>query len=113
MIAGCAAGSGLLIRTWPRLVGCRLQTDGVIASNACSGEPNLSSDSGCTCHSKFAASWDGSLFANAPSCDGGIVSGPVLKNAYSSAMASLPSHVPARRFSVIVLRTLYMVRICR
>ena len=54
MIAGCAAGSALLMRTWPRLVGCRLHTDGVIASNACSGEPNLSSDNGCTCHSMLA-----------------------------------------------------------
>ena len=105
-MAGAACGSAFLIRTWPRLVGCRLQTDGVIASNLCSGEPNLSSDNGCTCHSMFACGWPGSLFANAPSCDGGIVSGPLRNSAYSSAMRAWPSHVPARRFSVTVLRTL-------
>ena len=42
------------MRTWPRLVGWRLATDGVIALNLCSGSPNLSSESGCTCHSMFA-----------------------------------------------------------
>src|SRR5262247_2122021 len=30
MIAGCARGSALLIRTWPRLVGRRLRTEGGI-----------------------------------------------------------------------------------
>ncbi len=106
MIAGCAAGSALLMRTWPRLVGCRLQTDGVIASNACSGEPNLSSDNGCTCHSMFADLRPASLFANAPSCDGGIVNGPVRNSAYSSAIAARPTQLRARRFNVVVPRDL-------
>ena len=44
-----------MIRTWPRLVGRRLQTDGVIAGNGWSGSPNLSRLKGCTCHSIFGA----------------------------------------------------------
>ena len=42
------------MRTQPRESGRRLQTLGVMAGNVCSGSPNLSSDSGCTCHSMFA-----------------------------------------------------------
>ena len=39
---GAAKGSGHLMRTWPRDVGRRLHTEGVIAGNGCSGSPNLS-----------------------------------------------------------------------
>ena len=94
------------MRTWPRLVGRRLHTEGVIAGNGCSGSPNLSSDSGCTCHSMLAEGCDGSLLAKAPSCDGGMVSGPVLNSRYSSPIAALPSSELARWLSVTTLCTL-------
>src|SRR5437867_11006941 len=108
MMAGCAFGSEVLMRTWPRLVGRRLHTDGVIAGKRCSGEPNLSSDSGCTCHSMFADGCAGLLFANAPSCEGGMVSGPVRKNRYSSPIAIFPNRLLARSLSVRTFFTLYI-----
>ena len=55
------------MRTQPRDRGLKLQTLGVMAGNAWSGSPNLSSESGCTCHSMFAVGWLGSLLPNAPS----------------------------------------------
>src|SRR6185503_13812756 len=97
---GGVCGSEDLIRTQPREVGLRLQTLGVIARNGCSGSPNLSRESGCTCHSMFGVGCAGSLLANAPSCEGGIVSGPVLKNRYSSPIASFPQGLFASSFSV-------------
>ena len=105
-MAGACRGSAARMRTCPRLVGWRLATDGVIALNLCSGSPNLSSDSGCTCHSMFADARDGSLRAKAPSCDGGIVSGPVLNRRYSSPIAALPSSEFTRTFRVTVFFTL-------
>src|SRR6185503_853537 len=101
------------MRTQPRELGRRLHTLGVIPGKECSGSPNLSSESGCTCHSMFAVGRDGSLFAKAPACDGGMVSGPVRKRKYSSAIAALPAKLLATPFSVFTLRTLYCMRICR
>src|SRR5258708_2250044 len=100
------------MRAVPREVGRRLHTEGVMAGTGCSASPNFSSDSGCTCHSMLGVASDGSLFANAPSCDGGIVSGPVLKRRYSSAMAALPNQRLARSFSVGPL-TFHTMRIWR
>ena len=104
-MAGAVAGSVEVIDMLPRLEGRRLHTEGVIASYLCSGEPNLSSESGCTCHSIFAEAWLGSLLANAPSCDGGIVMGPVLLKKYSRPIFAIPQGYFARRFSVTVLST--------
>ena len=53
-----------------------------------------------------AAAFAGSLLANAPSCEGGIVSGPVWNSRYSMPMAARPIQLRARRFSVIVFSTL-------
>ena len=63
--------------TVPRLLGLRLHTLGVIASNGCSGCPNAGSDSGCTCHSMFAWVYAGLLRAKQPRVEGGIVIGPL------------------------------------
>src|SRR5712692_7288849 len=101
------------MRTQPREEGRRLHTLGVIGGKQCSGSPNLSSDSGCTCHSMFGVGSEGSLFANAPACEGGMVSGPVRKMKYSSAIAALPSRLFAAPFSVLTFFTLYCIRICR
>src|SRR5918993_3457428 len=101
------------MRTQPRDVGRRLHTLGVIAGKLCSGSPNLSSDNGCTCHSMFGVDCDGSLFAKAPSCEGGIVNGPVRKAKYSAAIAALPNQLFAMPLSVFTSRTLYCRRICR
>src|SRR5260221_10226745 len=101
------------MRTQPRELGRRLHTEGVIAGKLCSGSPNLSSDSGCTCHSMFGVGCAGSLFANAPACDGGMVSGPVRKAKYSAAMAAFPHQELAMPFSVFTPCTLYCRRICR
>src|SRR5687768_3289160 len=101
------------MRTHPRERGRRLHTLGVIAENVCNGSPNLSSDSGWTCHSMFAVGCVSSLRANAPSCDGGMVNGPVLNNAYSAAMTAFPNRLFTRSFNVTVLLTLYCMRICR
>ena len=70
-MTGGVSGSGLASRISPRLVGRRLHTDGVMASKRCNGSPNRSRDSGCTCHSMLADACSASLFANAPSWDGG------------------------------------------
>src|SRR5215471_6314640 len=112
-MAGYACGSGLVICTEPRLVGRRLQTDGVIAGNEWSGSPNLSRLKGWTCHSMFALGWAGSLLANAPSWDGGIVSGPVRKRKYSRPIRAFPTRLLARSFRVRTLWTLYIIRIWR
>src|SRR5438067_10472392 len=101
------------MRTQPRELGRRLQTLGVIAGKLCSGSPNLSSDSGCTCHSMFGDGCDASLLAKAPACDGGMVSGPVRKRKYSAAIAALPTQLFATVFSVRAFLTLYCRRICR
>src|SRR3954468_5386970 len=101
------------MRTHPREVGLRLHTLGVMAGKLCSGSPNLSSESGCTCHSMFGVGCDGSLFANAPACDGGIVSGPVRNAKYSNAIAALPQTLLAMPFSVFTFFTLYCSLICR
>ena len=101
------------MRTQPRDAGRRLHTLGVIAGKLCSGSPNLSSESGCTCHSMLGVGCDGSLLANAPACDGGMVSGPVRNAKYSSAIAALPHRLLAMPFSVFTFFTLYCMRICR
>src|SRR5688572_1839241 len=101
------------MRTQPRELGLRLQTLGVIAGNECSGSPNLSSDSGCTCHSMLGVGCAGALFANAPICEGGIVSGPVRNAKYSNAIAALPNRLFATPLSVLTSRTLYWSRICK
>src|SRR5512139_4199780 len=92
MIFGCARGSGLSMRTWPREVGRRLHTLAVNAGKGCSGSPNLSSESGCTWNSMFGVACSGDERANAPICDGAIVSGPVRNSADSSAILALPAH---------------------
>src|SRR5256714_14490412 len=99
------------MRTQPRELGRRLHTEGVMAGKVCSGSPNLSSESGCTCHSMFGVGSPGSLLAKAPSCDGGIVSGPVLNSAYSMAIAALPKRLFTRSLTVTVFFTLYCIRI--
>src|ERR1044071_2536927 len=106
-MSGWAAGSGDFIRTQPRDAGRRLHTLGVIAGKLCSGSPNLSSESGCTCHSIFGVGREGSLLANAPACEGGMVSGPVRNAKYSSAIAALPQMLLAMPFSVFTFFTLY------
>src|SRR5688500_19542179 len=98
------------MRTQPRELGRRLQTLGVLAGNECSGSPNLSSDSGCTCHSMFGVGCAGSLRAKAPACDGGMVSGPVRKAKYSIAIAALPSRLLAMPLRVFTFFTLYCMR---
>src|SRR3982750_3871699 len=100
-------------RPQPRGRGRRLHTLGVIAGKEWSGSPNLSSDSGCTCHSMFGVGCDGSLRANAPHCEGGIVSGPVRKGKYSNAIAALRQKLLAMPLSVFTPLTLYCMRICR
>ena len=82
MIAGGDIASGVFMRIWPRLLGRKLQTDGVMALNLCNGSPNLSRERGWTCHSMLGEGWFGSLFEKAPNWDGGIVSGPVLNAIY-------------------------------
>src|SRR5919202_6223991 len=101
------------MRTQPRELGRRLHTLGVIAGKLCSGSPNLSSESGCTCHSMLGVGCAGSLRAKAPHCDGGIVSGPVRKTKYSAAIAALPIQLFATAFSVFTFFTLYCMRTCR
>src|SRR3954463_3512280 len=101
------------MRTQPRELGRRLHTLGVMAGKLCSGSPNLSSESGCTCHSMLEVGCDGSLFAKAPSCDGGMVSGPVRKRKYSAAIVALPIQLLATPFSVRAFFTLYCSRICK
>src|SRR5919109_5492821 len=98
------------MRTQPRDAGRRLQTLGVIAGKLCSGSPNLSSESGCTCHSMFGVGCAGSLLANAPHCEGGIVNGPVRKRKYSAAIIALPQRLLAMPFSVFTFFTLYCSR---
>src|SRR5918992_5730786 len=99
------------MRTQPREAGRRLHTLGVIAGKLCSGSPTLSSESGCTCHSMFGVCCDGSLLANAPACEGGMVSGPVRKAKYSSAIHAFPNRLLAMPFSVLTFLTLYCMRI--
>src|ERR1700704_238416 len=99
------------MRTDPRELGRRLHTLGVIAGKLCSGSPNLSSDSGWTCHSIFGVGWEGSLLANAPAWDGGMVSGPVRNAKYSNAIAALPQKLFAMPFSVLTFFTLNCMRI--
>lgn len=65
------------MRTEPRLLGLRLQTLGVMASNGCSGWPNAGRDSGCTCHSMLAWVRAGLLRAKQPRVEGGMVMGPL------------------------------------
>src|SRR5205814_7881060 len=100
------------MRTWPREVGRRLHTEGVMAGNGCNGSPNFSSESGCTCHSMLGVLCDSSDFAKAPSCDGGIVSGPVLYMRYSSPIQAFPQRLAARSLSVGPF-TFQTMRICR
>jgi hypothetical protein len=76
-----SAGSAERSRTWPRLVGCRLQTLAVNAGKRCSGSPNLSSDSGCTWNWMLARSRDRAERVKMPSCDGAMVSGPRRRSA--------------------------------
>ena len=104
-MAGAVAGSVEVIDMLPRLEGRKLQTEGVIASYLCSGEPNASNDSGCTCHSMLADAWLESLLANAPSWEGGIVIGPVLLKKYSRPIFAIPQGYFALRFRVTVLST--------
>src|SRR5438034_10553872 len=101
------------MRTQPRELGRRLHTLGVIAGKLCSGSPNLSSDSGCTCHSMLGVGCAGSLLAKAPACEGGMVSGPVRKRKYSAAIAALPKRLLATPLRVLTFRTLYCRRTCR
>ena len=78
------------MRTWPRLVGRRLHTLAVNAGNGCGGSPNRSSEIGCTWYWRFGRRHaTGRDFANAPSCDGAMVSGPSRKSAYSRPIFAL------------------------
>src|SRR6185369_12952348 len=99
------------MRTQPRDAGRRLQTLGVMAGKLCSGSPNLSSESGCTCHSMLGVFCEGSLLAKAPHCEGGMVRGPVRNAKYSRAIAALPHRLLAMPFSVFTFFTLYCMRI--
>src|SRR5258707_6954860 len=98
------------MRTQPRELGRKLHTLGVIAGKLCSGSPNLSSESGCTCHSMFGLRCDGSLFANAPASDAGMVNGPARKAKYSIAIAALPHRPFATPSTVRAVVTLYCIR---
>src|SRR6516225_1180875 len=97
---GASAGSAPRMRTLPRLVGLRLHTLAVNALNECSGSPNASSESGCTWYSRFGCASPARLFANAPSCDGAMLIGPLLDHAYCSAISALPRSVEAIVLSV-------------
>ena len=99
-MAGASAKSGLRMRTWPRLVGLRLHTLAVIAGKRCSGSPKASSESGCTWYSRLGQGCCGSLRVKAPSWLGAMLSGPLRRSAYSSAIASRPDHEWARVLSV-------------
>src|SRR5688500_9311269 len=103
---GASRGCGVRSRTWPRLVGLRLQTLAVKALNGCSGSPKASSDSGCTWYSRLGKGCDGSLRVNAPSCDGAMLIGPLRLAAYSSAIIALPNHERVIVFSVFTPSTL-------
>ena len=61
----------------------------------------------------LALGWAGSLFAKAPSWDGGMVRPPVRNRRYSSPISALPTRLLARSFSVRVFCTLYISRIWR
>src|SRR6185369_2169458 len=102
---GARAGSPLWMRTLPRLVGLRLHTLAVNALNGCSGSPNASSESGWTWYSRLACASPARLFANAPSCDGAMLIGPLRDHAYWSAMRALPQSVEAIVFRVCVPST--------
>src|SRR5260221_11061323 len=99
------------MRTQPRELGRRLHTLGVIAGKLCSGSPNLSSDSGCTCHSMFGVGCEASLFAKAPACEGGMVGGPVRSGKYWAAMAAFPIQLLAMPLRVRTFFTLFSRRI--
>ena len=94
MIAGCAAGSAardahVAAARRPEVADARRDR----AETDAAARRTCRATSGCTCHSMFAVGWPGSLFANAPSCDGGIVSGPVRNRTYSSAIAARPTRL--------------------
>src|SRR5918912_4121913 len=99
---GGASGSAERIVTEPRLVGFRLHTLAVNASNGCSGSPNASSDNGWTWYSRFGCGRAGSLRVNAPSCDGAMLIGPLRLTRYSSPIFALPHQVADSVFSVFV-----------
>src|SRR3546814_12308883 len=86
--------------TCPRLDGCRLHTDAVNAGKSCSASPNFSSDKGCTWYSRLARDCLSSERANAPICDGAMVSGPRFCNTYCRPILALPHKDPAMVFSV-------------
>src|SRR5438034_983062 len=92
------------MRTQPRELGRRLHTLGVIAGKLCSGSPNLSSDSGCTCHSMFGVGCAGSLFAKAPACEDGFFVGVNKKSLAIAheldALGRTPSHAQPGNVSV-------------
>src|SRR5690606_22314271 len=105
-MAGASVALGDTIRTWPRLVGRRLHTEAVMAGKVCSASPNFSRDRGCTWYSRLARDCWGPERANAPSCDGAMVSGPRFQAAYCKPISALPHKVPAMVFRVLAPSTL-------
>ncbi len=112
-MSGAANGSADAICTVPREVGRRLQTLAVNALKACSGSPNLSSDSGCTWYSTSGRATDGSDLANAPNCEGAMLIGPLRLKAYCMPIMALPHQLAARVLSVGTPCTLITLRNCR
>ena len=102
------------MRTWPRLVGFRLQTLAVKALKRCSGSPKASSDSGCTWYSRFGmralrvAAREGAELrrrhAHRPAAAEPRTPAP---------MSALPHHDAAIVFSVFTPSTPKTARICR
>src|SRR3954470_5463883 len=98
------------MRTWPRLVGRRLQTDAVIAGKGWRGSPNLSRESGWTWNSTLAVGTVGVDFAKPPSWLGAMVRGPVRNTRYSSPIIAFPQGLLARWFRVTAFRILKIMR---
>ena len=85
----------------PRRSGRRLHTLAVKAWKGCSGSPNFVERQ--RLHVVFQVGRVARRVAeraNAPSCDGDIVIGPVRRHAYSAPISALPSSFVARSLSV-------------
>src|SRR5688500_17738690 len=90
------------IRTVPRLVGRRLHTLAVKAGKGCGSSPNLSRERGWMWNWRFGVAYSGEERVNAPNCEGAMVSGPLRKRAYSSAIWPF---VNCDRYSSLRVRT--------
>ena len=93
------------MRTWPRAVGFRLHTLAVKALKRSSGSPKAGRDSGCTWYCTLAQARSGEDRANAPSCEGDMLIGPVRRSRYSRPIKALPKAEAAMVLSVFTPST--------